>query len=101
MGRSYFGAIERGEFNVSLDTIFKIAGTLDTTAAPCLPRRACDVPSLPGDRSEARCGPFAVPSAENSREQARTADHEPQRFRGYSRMFPAVPSFGVYRGDRI
>ena len=46
------------------------------------------------------CGPFAVPSAGNSREQARTADHEPQRFREFSRMFPAVPSFGVYRGDR-
>jgi transcriptional regulator with XRE-family HTH domain len=28
--RSYFGSIERGEFNVSLDTIVKIAAGLDT-----------------------------------------------------------------------
>jgi hypothetical protein len=28
--RSYFGAIERGEFNISLDTIVKIAAGLDT-----------------------------------------------------------------------
>jgi hypothetical protein len=46
------------------------------------------------------CGPFAVPRAGNSREQARTADRELQRFRGYSRMFPAVPSFDLYRGGR-
>jgi transcriptional regulator with XRE-family HTH domain len=31
MDRSYFGAIERGEFNVSLDTLVKIARGLDTT----------------------------------------------------------------------
>jgi len=28
LDRSYYGAIERGEFNVSLDTIVKIAGGL-------------------------------------------------------------------------
>lgn len=37
------------------------------------------------------CGRFAVPSAMNSREHSRTAVHEPQRFRGFSRLFPAVP----------
>ena len=31
MDRSYFGAIERGEFNVSLDTTVRIAIALDTT----------------------------------------------------------------------
>jgi transcriptional regulator with XRE-family HTH domain len=31
--RSYFGAIERGEFNVSLDTLVKIAAGLDTKAS--------------------------------------------------------------------
>jgi transcriptional regulator with XRE-family HTH domain len=31
--RSYFGAIERGEFNISLDTIVKIAAGLDTKAS--------------------------------------------------------------------
>jgi transcriptional regulator with XRE-family HTH domain len=36
MDRSYFGAIERGEFNVSLDTIVKIAGALDTKASALL-----------------------------------------------------------------
>jgi transcriptional regulator with XRE-family HTH domain len=34
--RSYFGAIERGEFNVSLDTITKLAAALETTAAKLL-----------------------------------------------------------------
>jgi hypothetical protein len=46
------------------------------------------------------CGPFAVPSARNSREEPRTADHGPQRFRGYSRVFPAIPRKRTYRGDR-
>ncbi len=31
LDRSYFGAIERGEFNVTLDTIVKIARGLGTT----------------------------------------------------------------------
>jgi XRE family transcriptional regulator, regulator of sulfur utilization len=31
--RSYFGAIERGEFNVTLDTIVRLAAGLDTSAA--------------------------------------------------------------------
>jgi transcriptional regulator with XRE-family HTH domain len=35
MDRSNYGAIERGEFNVSLDTIVKIAGRLRS------PRRRC------------------------------------------------------------
>jgi transcriptional regulator with XRE-family HTH domain len=30
--RSYYGAIERGEFNVSLSTIMKLAEALDTSA---------------------------------------------------------------------
>jgi transcriptional regulator with XRE-family HTH domain len=34
--RSYFGAIERGEFNISLDTIVKIAVGLDTKASALL-----------------------------------------------------------------
>jgi transcriptional regulator with XRE-family HTH domain len=33
MDRSYYGAIERGEFNVSLDTIVKVAAALDTRVA--------------------------------------------------------------------
>jgi transcriptional regulator with XRE-family HTH domain len=36
--RSYYGAIERGEFNVSLDTIVKIAGALGVSAAELLER---------------------------------------------------------------
>jgi transcriptional regulator with XRE-family HTH domain len=36
--RSYFGAIERGEFNVSLNTIVKLARSLDVTAAELLRR---------------------------------------------------------------
>jgi transcriptional regulator with XRE-family HTH domain len=36
--RSYFGAIERGEFNVSLDTIVKIALGLDTSVEQLLGR---------------------------------------------------------------
>jgi transcriptional regulator with XRE-family HTH domain len=36
--RSYYGAIERGEFNVSLDTIVKIAAALEVSAASLLAR---------------------------------------------------------------
>jgi transcriptional regulator with XRE-family HTH domain len=36
MDRSYFGAIERGEFNVSLNTMLKIARALDTTGSALL-----------------------------------------------------------------
>ncbi|HEV2973996.1 MAG TPA: helix-turn-helix transcriptional regulator [Solirubrobacteraceae bacterium] len=32
MDRSYYGAIERGEFNVSVDTVIKIATALEMTA---------------------------------------------------------------------
>jgi transcriptional regulator with XRE-family HTH domain len=38
MDRSYYGAIERGEFNVSLDTIVKIASALQIPAAALLQR---------------------------------------------------------------
>jgi len=38
LDRSYYGAIERGEFNVTLDTIVKIAGALEVTAAALLKR---------------------------------------------------------------
>ncbi len=38
MDRSYYGAIERGEFNVSLDTIVKIASALGVSAAALLKR---------------------------------------------------------------
>lgn len=38
MDRGYYGAIERGEFNVSLDTIIKIAGALGVSAATLLKR---------------------------------------------------------------
>jgi transcriptional regulator with XRE-family HTH domain len=38
LDRSYFGAIERGEFNVSLGTILKLASGLETTAAELLAR---------------------------------------------------------------
>jgi transcriptional regulator with XRE-family HTH domain len=37
--RSYYGAIERGEFNISFDTLVKVASGLETTAA-ALCRRA-------------------------------------------------------------
>ena len=36
--RSYYGAIERGEFNVTLETIIKIAGGLEISAATLLQR---------------------------------------------------------------
>jgi transcriptional regulator with XRE-family HTH domain len=38
MDRSYYGAIERGEFNQSLDTIVKIATNLGTSASALLKR---------------------------------------------------------------
>ena len=38
LDRSYFGAIERGEFNVSLETIVKVATALEVTAAEVLRR---------------------------------------------------------------
>jgi transcriptional regulator with XRE-family HTH domain len=36
--RSYFGAIERGEFNITLDTIAKIAAALGISASHLLAR---------------------------------------------------------------
>lgn len=39
MDRSYYGAIERGEFNVSLGTIIKLTRALDTSLSE-LARRA-------------------------------------------------------------
>jgi transcriptional regulator with XRE-family HTH domain len=38
MDRSYYGAIERGEFNVSLETIVKLAVALEISAAEVLRR---------------------------------------------------------------
>jgi transcriptional regulator with XRE-family HTH domain len=38
MARSNYGAIERGEFNVRLDTIVKIAAALEISAAALLER---------------------------------------------------------------
>jgi transcriptional regulator with XRE-family HTH domain len=38
LDRSYYGAIERGEFNVTLDTIMKIASALGVPAAALLER---------------------------------------------------------------
>lgn len=38
MDRSYFGAIERGEFNVSLNTIVKLAAALGVRASELLRR---------------------------------------------------------------
>lgn len=38
MDRSYYGAIERGEFNVSLETIVKIADALGVSMAEILRR---------------------------------------------------------------
>jgi transcriptional regulator with XRE-family HTH domain len=38
LDRSYYGAIERGEFNVSLATLTKLAGALELTAAELLAR---------------------------------------------------------------
>jgi len=36
--RSYYGAIERGEFNVTVDTLVKIARTLDVELSDILTR---------------------------------------------------------------
>jgi transcriptional regulator with XRE-family HTH domain len=36
--RSYYGAIERGEFNVSLETLLKLAGALEVPATEVLRR---------------------------------------------------------------
>ena len=36
--RSYYGAIERGEFNVTIDTLVKIASALDLSASELLQR---------------------------------------------------------------
>jgi transcriptional regulator with XRE-family HTH domain len=36
--RSYLGAIERGEFNFTLDTLVRIARALDLTAAALMKR---------------------------------------------------------------
>jgi transcriptional regulator with XRE-family HTH domain len=33
LDRTYVGAIERGEFNVSLETLMKLASGLETTAS--------------------------------------------------------------------
>lgn len=38
LDRSYYGAIERGEFNVSLETLLKLAGALQLSAAELLRR---------------------------------------------------------------
>jgi transcriptional regulator with XRE-family HTH domain len=38
MDRSYYGAIERGEFNVSLETLVKLASALELSAAEVLRR---------------------------------------------------------------
>jgi transcriptional regulator with XRE-family HTH domain len=38
MDRSYYGAIERGEFNVSLDTLVKVAVGLETSPSRLLRR---------------------------------------------------------------
>jgi hypothetical protein len=53
------------------------------------------------DRKSRPCGPFAVPRARNSREQARTAFRGPQCFRGISRLFPAVRTSNENRGERF
>jgi transcriptional regulator with XRE-family HTH domain len=36
LDRSYMGAVERGEFNLTLETLLKIAGALGTSAAEML-----------------------------------------------------------------
>lgn len=38
LDRSYYGAIERGEFNVTIDTLAKIAAALDLSASKILER---------------------------------------------------------------
>ena len=38
LDRSYYGAIERGEFNLTLDTVIKIAVALEVTASELFAR---------------------------------------------------------------
>jgi transcriptional regulator with XRE-family HTH domain len=38
LDRSYMGAIERGEFNLTLETLLKVAAALGTTASELLAR---------------------------------------------------------------
>jgi len=38
LDRSYFGAVERGEFNITMDTLLKIAGGLGVQASTLLRR---------------------------------------------------------------
>jgi transcriptional regulator with XRE-family HTH domain len=42
LDRSYYGAIERGEFNVTLDTIVKLAAGLGVSVAGLLGRASVD-----------------------------------------------------------
>jgi hypothetical protein len=51
------------------------------------PKRSSVSPTVPLARG---CDPFAVPRAENSRGQARTADPEPQCFCDFRRRSPAM-----------
>lgn len=38
LDRSYYGAIERGEFNISIDTLLKVATSLEITASELFTR---------------------------------------------------------------
>jgi hypothetical protein len=60
-------------------------GAPSVKPAPALRVRAAS--GLQNGPQRRSCGPFAVPRAGNSREHARTADREPQRF---SLVFPRV-----------
>jgi hypothetical protein len=72
----YFGSIERDEFNISLDTIVKIAAGLDTRRALCAHGRGFRTGARPmrrTDRERQFCGPFAV------RDNREHATGHPQR----------------------
>jgi XRE family transcriptional regulator, regulator of sulfur utilization len=45
LDRSYFGAIERGEFNISVQTLLRISAGLDISAAELLAHSLDDKPS--------------------------------------------------------
>lgn len=52
--RSYYGAVERGEFNITLQTLLRIAAGLNIAAAELLARASCRTLQASGNASRAR-----------------------------------------------